>query len=109
MVSRGRLPVRQYSTRAGKNNRSQPLGAGVLTVFIADDSPPVAEMLTQLLSSPGRVEVIGVAGTEAGVIAAVTARPPDVIVLDLQLADGSGTNVIRDRKSTRLNSSHASH
>jgi DNA-binding NarL/FixJ family response regulator len=73
----------------------------VLSVFIADDSPPVAEMLTQLLSSPGRVEVIGVGGTEAGVIASVRECRPDVIVLDLQLADGSGTNVIRAVRAER--------
>jgi DNA-binding NarL/FixJ family response regulator len=66
-----------------------------LTVFIADDSPPVAEMLTELVSSPGRIEVIGVHGTEGGAISAIRVARPDVVVLDLQLADGSGTNVIR--------------
>lgn len=67
----------------------------MLTVFIADDSPAVADMLVQLISAPGRIEVVAVDGTENGAIEAIRERRPDVVVLDLQLADGSGTNVIR--------------
>ena len=66
-----------------------------LRVFIADDSPPVAEMLTELIRSPGQVDVIGVGDTEAGTIESIRAMKPDVVVLDLQLKTGSGTNVIR--------------
>ena len=66
-----------------------------LRVFIADDSPPVAEMLTELISAPGRVEVIGVGDTENGTIDSIRAMKPDVVVLDLQLKTGSGVNVIR--------------
>ena len=67
----------------------------VLTVYIADDSPPVAEMLAELLASPGRVEVVGVGGSEEAAISSIRSMRPDVVVLDLQLGEGSGTNVIR--------------
>jgi DNA-binding response OmpR family regulator len=70
-----------------KNNR--------LRVFIADDSPPIAEMLTELLQDSGKVDVIGVGETEAGAIESIRAMKPDVVVLDLQLKSGSGTNVIK--------------
>jgi len=66
-----------------------------LRVFIADDSPPVAEMLTELLRDPGKVDVIGVGDTEAGTIESIRSMKPDVVVLDLQLKTGSGTNVIK--------------
>jgi len=66
-----------------------------LRVFIADDSPPVAEMLTELLRAPGKVDVIGVGDTEAGTIESIRSMKPDVVVLDLQLKSGSGTNVIK--------------
>ena len=66
-----------------------------LKVFIADDSEPVAEMLTELISSPGRIEVIGVGATEEAAIESIHSMRPDVVVLDLQLKTGSGTNVIR--------------
>ena len=79
-----------------------------LAVIIADDSAPVAEMLTELIQSPGRIEVVGVAATEAATLASIEALKPDVVVLDLQLKTGSGTNVIRavrartDLSSVRL-------
>ena len=69
--------------------------AAPLTVFIADDSEPVAEMLTELLRDPGRIEVVGVGKTEEAAIESIRAMRPDVVVLDLQLGQGSGTNVIR--------------
>jgi len=70
-------------------------GSPALTVFIADDSAPVVEMLSELLASPGRVEVVGVGGSEADAISSIRRMRPDVVVLDLQLGEGSGTNVIR--------------
>jgi DNA-binding NarL/FixJ family response regulator len=69
--------------------------ADPLTVFIADDSEPVAEMLTELIGVPGRIEVIGVGATEQATIDSIRAMKPDVVVLDLQLESGSGTNVIK--------------
>lgn len=66
-----------------------------LQVFIADDSAPVVEMLSELLAAPGRVEVIGVGETEEAAIDAIRTLRPDVVVLDLQLRMGSGTNVIK--------------
>ena len=71
------------------------MGTTPLRVFIADDSQPVAEMLTELIASPGKVEVVGVGGSEQGVIDSIRRLKPDVVVLDLQLETGSGTNVVR--------------
>ncbi len=66
-----------------------------MRVFIADDSQPVAEMLTELLTDPGRIEVIGVGETESETLESIRRLRPDVVVLDLQLKSGSGTDVIR--------------
>ena len=87
-----------------------------LQVFIADDSVPIAEMLTELLASPGRVEVVGVGDTEALAVDSIARLQPDVVVLDLQLREGSGTNVIRavrarpelEATSLLVTSNHAS-
>ena len=87
-----------------------------LRVYIADDSKPVTEMLTELISEAGRIEVIGIGDTEGTTIEAIRRLKPDVVVLDLQLKSGSGTNVIRAVRSdpqlasTRLlvTSNHAS-
>jgi len=69
--------------------------APALRVFIADDSLPVTEMLTELLNDPGKLEVVGVGATESATIESIHRLRPDVVVLDLQLGSGSGTNVIR--------------
>jgi DNA-binding response OmpR family regulator len=66
-----------------------------LRVFIADDSQPVADMLTELITDPGKVEVVGVGETEDATIDSIRRMKPDVVVLDLQLRVGSGANVIR--------------
>jgi DNA-binding NarL/FixJ family response regulator len=77
------------------SERQAEMPADPLTVFIADDSDAVAEMLTELIRDPGRIEVVGVGATEEAAIASIRAIRPDVVVLDLQLKTGSGTNVIR--------------
>ena len=66
-----------------------------LSVFIADDSAPVAEMLRELITEPGKIEVVGQADCEGDAITAILRLKPDVVVLDLQLKSGSGTEVIR--------------
>ncbi len=66
-----------------------------LSVFIADDSAAVTEMLTELITAPGRIEVVGRADSEADAIDGIRRLKPDVVVLDLQLKTGSGTDVIR--------------
>ena len=72
-----------------------------LRVFIADDSQPVVDMLTELLSEPGKVEIIGVGATESAAIQSIRTLKPDVVVLDLQLKVGSGANVIRAVRADR--------
>lgn len=66
-----------------------------LKVFIADDSAPVAEMLTEILTAPGRVEIVGVGDSENAAIDGIERTKPDAVILDLQLKTGSGANVIR--------------
>jgi DNA-binding NarL/FixJ family response regulator len=57
-------------------------------------------MLRELISEPGRIEVVGQADCEADAIAGVRQLKPDVVVLDLQLKTGSGTDVIRAIRAT---------
>lgn len=78
-----------------------PITLRPLRVFIADDSQPVVEMLTELISEPGKVEIVGVGATESAAIEAIRTLQPDVVVLDLQLKVGSGANVIRAVRANR--------
>jgi DNA-binding NarL/FixJ family response regulator len=78
---------------------SQARGGTPLRVYIADDSKPITDMLTELISDAGRIEVVGIGDSEGAAIEAIRSLRPDVVVLDLQLKTGSGTNVIRAVRS----------
>ena len=72
------VPSQGSSADAGGKERHAAAGdAGSaqqrapLQVFLVEDSPIIRERLTESLSTPGRVEVIGYADTEHGAIAAL--------------------------------------
>jgi len=66
-----------------------------LRVFLVEDSAVIRERLTETISSLDHVEVIGHAETEADAIAALQAAVCDAVVLDLQLREGHGFNVLK--------------
>jgi two-component system KDP operon response regulator KdpE len=63
-------------------------------VLVVDDEPQILRGLRVVLRNAGfRVDV---AATKAEALDALAARPPDAMVLDLVLPDGSGVEVCRD-------------
>jgi two-component system KDP operon response regulator KdpE len=63
-------------------------------VLVVDDEPQILRGLRVVLRNAGfQVEV---AATKAEALDALAARPPDAMVLDLVLPDGSGVEVCRD-------------
>ena len=60
-----------------------------VTVFIVDDSPQITEMLSELFSDPGHVEIVGSADAAQSAIEQIQLFNPDVVVVDLQLKDGN--------------------
>jgi DNA-binding NarL/FixJ family response regulator len=66
-----------------------------LRVFLVEDSAVIRERLTETISSLEHVEVVGHAETEADAIAALQAETCDAVVLDLQLREGHGFNVLK--------------
>ena len=72
-------------------------------VFVVDDDEQVRSLMRRLLTRSGyAVEEFGVGATA---LEAIRERPPDLVLLDLQLPDASGNDIlaeIRDNPSTRL-------
>jgi two-component system, OmpR family, response regulator len=66
-----------------------------LRVFLVEDSALIRERLTETLSSLERVEVVGYAETESDALAELGRLDCDAVVLDLQLREGHGFNVLR--------------
>lgn len=81
--------------RARLDDAAMLHAAAPLHVFLVEDSPIIRDRLTESLSTPGRIEVIGHADTEHGAVAALREAQWDVLVLDLQLKQGTGLGVLK--------------
>jgi DNA-binding NarL/FixJ family response regulator len=68
--------------------------SGLITVFVVEDSPAIRAVLTQRLEDDARFSVVGHAETANDAIAALQQHMPDILVLDLHLAQGSGYDVL---------------
>lgn len=72
-----------------------------ITVFLVDDHPVVREGVRSALEAAGGIRVVGEAGTCADALHRVRAVGPRVVVLDVQLPDGSGAELCRQIRTTR--------
>jgi len=64
-------------------------------VFLVEDSAPIRGRLTVMLESVPNTQVVGHAADAAGAIRDILAIKPDVVLLDISLAAGSGFDVLR--------------
>jgi two-component system LytT family response regulator len=65
-----------------------------LRAYLVDDEPLALERLRRLLESTGRVEVIGSTIEPEKAVVALTADPPDVCFLDIQMPRLDGFQVL---------------
>jgi DNA-binding NarL/FixJ family response regulator len=63
-------------------------------VFIVEDSPIVRKRLVAMMDETG-VSVVGEADTEQGAVEGILRTRPDWVLLDVQLTDGNGIEVLR--------------
>ena len=69
---------------------------GGMKVFLVEDSVPVRERLEAMLAAIPGVSVLGSAAGATQAIGAILAAKPEVVLLDLSLAEGSGFDVLRE-------------
>lgn len=67
----------------------------LLKVFVVEDSSLFRERLAENLEAPGRIAIVGYADSESSAVAALQACDWDVLILDLQLKQGSGLGVLK--------------
>jgi len=80
--------------RAAVHSGAMPLTAP-RSVFLVDDSAPVRDRLREIVALGEPVEVVGEAEDVDGAIRGITATRPAFVVLDYQLRDGTGLDVLR--------------
>jgi len=69
-----------------------------LKVLIVDDSRALQNRLAEMLRSVSGLNLIGQAHSVAEARDTITKLQPDVVVLDLQLGDGNGIELLRETK-----------
>ena len=73
------------------------MAASKRTVLLVEDEESITAPLAEALSREGFEPVV--AGTAAEALELASARPPDLVLLDLMLPDGSGLDVCRELRS----------
>lgn len=66
-----------------------------LRVLLVEDSPVLAARLREALDTLENVEVVDAVTDESAAVAVVKAKRVDVIILDLQLKEGTGFGVVQ--------------
>ena len=66
-----------------------------MRVFLVEDADLIRERLIEMLRAVPGVELAGEAASVQPAISLILAARPDVVILDMQLADGSGLDVLR--------------
>lgn len=72
-----------------------------LRVFLVEDSASIRERLVELLTSPGRIELVGYADTEAAALTALRKLTWDAVIVDLQLRQGNGFRLLKALRESR--------
>jgi two-component system, NarL family, nitrate/nitrite response regulator NarL len=65
-----------------------------ISVYIADDHLLLADSLAAAIDAEHGMKVVGIAGTCAETLEAMSRHPPDVLLLDQRLPDGLGTDLL---------------
>ena len=67
-----------------------------MQVFLVEDSAMVRERLESMLAQVPGTTIVGYAAEASAAIRDILATRPDLVVLDVQLAKGSGFDVLRE-------------
>ena len=95
--------VRRAPRPQERHDRYLHIAMNKKRVFLVDDHPLVREWLTNLINQQSDLAVCGEAEDAPRALQAISAAEPDVAIVDLSLAGGSGIELIKDLKQLRPN------
>ena len=73
-----------------------------MKVFLVEDAPLLRERLEALIRSIPDTQVVGHADGAQEALRGILAERPDVVVLDIHLADGNGFDVLRGLRAAQF-------
>ena len=85
--------LNQAATKVGVSEGGRAVGK--IRLLIIDDRDTVRQALEERLGHAPEIELVGSAGSTAEGLQAVRALSPDVVLLEIKLADGSGLDTCR--------------
>jgi DNA-binding NarL/FixJ family response regulator len=71
-------------------------------VFLVEDAPLLRERLAELIAAIPGASVVGHASGAQAAVKGILAARPDVVVLDIHLADGNGFDVMRGLRAAQF-------
>jgi DNA-binding NarL/FixJ family response regulator len=83
-----------FGARQDCDSIDMPQNTAPIKVFLAEDSPLMRERVGAMLAARS-MDIVGYAQTPQACIDGILATRPDVVVLDVQLEDGTGLEVLR--------------
>ena len=66
-----------------------------IRVLIAEDDPPLREVMTEVILGEPEFELVGAVGDAASAIAAAGKELPDVVIVDVRMPGGGGVAATR--------------
>lgn len=78
-------------------------GADRKEIFLIEDHPITREGFAQLLNDQPDFRVCGYAGSTPKALSAIDARPPDLVIVDILLAESSGLELIKQLRARHAN------
>jgi DNA-binding NarL/FixJ family response regulator len=72
-----------------------------IRLLLVDDHPIILEGLASALATNSDIEIVGTAGSLAQAREQIAELRPDVVLLDLRLPDGSGSELLVEAQSTQ--------
>lgn len=82
-----------FATGMKRDSKRMPDADSPVTVFLADDSALIRTRVAAMLAAPW-MRIVGQGATPAACISGILASRPDAVVLDVQLAGGTGLEVL---------------
>jgi DNA-binding NarL/FixJ family response regulator len=73
-----------------------------MKVYVVEDSDAICERIVRMVNDVKDIQVVGTADAVSTAIRGIEKYQPDVVILDIQLVDGNGLDVLQHIRKKKL-------